>query len=173
MIYLVRHGQTDWNKLRKFSGLTETELNQTGIEQAKEQAEKVKNITFDKCFCSTQKRARQTCEIIYDGTMIFDQRLTEINCGEFEGTEETIEAMELFWQAVQKGERGTESLKDFMARNSEFCTMVIEHHKGENILIVTHAANARILNYFFSGRPKDYDFTRGVAQSGEILIFEN
>ena len=104
---------------------------------------------------------------------MFDERLSEINCGEFEGTEETIEAMELFWQAVQKGEKGTESLKDFMARNSEFYTMVIEQHRGENILIITHAANARILNYFFSGRPKDYDFTRGVAQNGEILIFKN
>jgi len=35
---------------------------------------------------------------------MFDDRITEIDCGEFEGMEETAEAMNLFWQAIQKGD---------------------------------------------------------------------
>jgi len=46
-------------------------------------------------------------------------------------------------------------------------------HKGKNILIVTHAANARVINYYFKGKPKDYDFIKAVAQNNEFLIFEN
>lgn len=67
MIYLVRQGQTDWNLFRRFNGVTETFLNQNGIEQAKKQAEELKDIEFDICFCSPQMRAVQTGEIIYKG----------------------------------------------------------------------------------------------------------
>lgn len=55
MIYLVRQGQTDWNLFRRFNGVTETFLNQNGIEQAKKQAEELKDIEFDICFCSPQR----------------------------------------------------------------------------------------------------------------------
>ncbi len=173
MVYLVRHGQTEWNLLNKFNGCTDTELNQTGIEQAKSQAENMKNISFDVCFCSSQKRARQTSKIIFKGTIVFDERLSEINCGEFEGTEETAETMKLFWQAVMSGDKGTENFKEFTKRNCDFCNMITDKYKGKNILIVTHAANARVINYYFTGKPQEYDFSKAVAQNGEYLIFEN
>ena len=67
MIYLFRHGQTDWNLFKRCNGRTDTFLNKTGIEQAKIQVENLKNIGFDSCFCSPQSRARQFCEIIYTG----------------------------------------------------------------------------------------------------------
>lgn len=173
MIYLVRQGQTDWNLLKKFNGCTETELNQTGIEQAKSQAKNMKSVSFDACFCSPQKRARQTCEIIFKGTIVFDERLSEINCGEFEGTEETAETMKLFWQAITSGDKGTENFKDFIKRNCDFCNMITEEYKGKNILIVTHAANARVINYYFTGKPKEYDFRKAVAPNGGVITFEN
>ena len=141
---------------------TDTYLNQTGIAQAKLQAENLRNVSFDACFCSPQTRARQTCEIIYKGPIVFDDRLAEINCGEFEGTEETAEAMKLFWQAIMSGDKGTESFKEFMKRNCDFCDMIMEDHKGKNVLIVTHGANARVIDYYFKGKPKDYDFVNQV-----------
>jgi len=51
--------------------------------------------------------------------------------------------------------------------------MIMEKHRNENILIVTHAANARIINYYFSGKPKDYDFSKKVATNGAAITFEN
>lgn len=173
MIYLVRQGQTDWNLLKKFNGCTETELNQTGIIQAERQAENLRRVRFDECLCSPQKRALQTCEIICKGQISIDVRLAEIGCGEFEGTEETAEGMKLFWQAAMSGDKGVESFKEFIKRNCDFCDMVVAAHKGKNVLIVTHAANARIIDYYFSGKPKDYDFTKGVAQNSGLLTFEN
>lgn len=173
MVYLVRQGQTDWNLLRKFNGCTDTVLNNTGTEQAKSQAENMSSVSFDACFCSPQKRARQTCKIIFKGAIVFDERLSEINCGEFEGTEETAESMNLFWQAVMNGDKGTENFKDFIKRNCNFCNMITEEYKGKNILIVTHAANARVINYYFTGKSKEYDFSKAVAPNGEILKFKD
>ncbi len=173
MIYLVRQGQTDWNLFKKFNGITETELNQTGIEQAKLQAENLANVIFDTCYCSSQKRAHQTCEIIYKGKIIHDARLVEIDCGEFESTEETTESMKLFWKAIQSGDKGTESFKEFIERNCDFCDMIMKDYRWKNVLIVTHSANARIINYYFNGKPHGYDFHKSVIKNGGLLTFEN
>lgn len=175
MIYLVRQGETDWNLFRRANGVTDTYLNQTGIAQAKPQAENLKNVNFDVCFCSPQTRARQTCEIIHQGPIVFDDRLVEINCGEFEGTDETnTETMKLFWQAIMSGDKGTESYQDFMKRNGDFCDMVMEDHKGKNVLIVTHGVNVRVIDYCFKGKPKEYNFfSRTVIKNGGLLTYEN
>ncbi len=174
MIHLVRQGETDWNLFKRANGVTDTFLNQTGIAQAKLQAENLRNVNFDACFCSPQTRARQTCEIIYKGPIVLDDRLAEINCGEFEGKEETAETMKLLWQAVMSGDKGTESYKAFMKRCCDFCDMIAEDHKGKNVLIVTHAANIWVIDYYFKGKPKDYDFKKPTAiKNGGLLTFEN
>ena len=173
MVYLVRQSQTDWNLFKKFNGCTETELNQTGIAQSKLQAENLRSVSFDACFCSPQKRARQTCEIIYKGPIVLDDRLAEIECGEFEGTEETADSLKLFWQAIKSGGMCTESFEEFTKRNCDFCDMIMKDHKGNNVLIVTHSANARIIDYYFNGKPKDYDFSKSVIKNGGLLTFEN
>ena len=173
MVYLFRHGQTDWNLFKRANGHTDTYLNKTGIEQAKLQAENLKDIIFDVCFCSPQMRARQFCEIIYKGAIIFDERLVEINCGEYEGMEETAEIMKLLFQAFQTGDKGTERFDLFIKRNCDICDLIMEEYKGKNVLIVTHAANARVINYYFNGKPNDYDWTKSISQSGGFITFEN
>ena len=173
MIYLVRQGETDWNLFKRCNGITDTFLNQTGIEQSILQAENLKNIKFDVCFYSPQKRTHQTCEIIYKGSIVFDDRLTEIVCGEFEGKEESAEMMKQFWQAATNGDMGTEKIDDFMKRNFEFCDMVQEKYKGKNILIVTHAANVRAIIYYLQGKPNDYDFHKTLIKNGGVMTFNN
>jgi broad specificity phosphatase PhoE len=174
MIYLVRQGETDWNLFRRANGITDTYLNQTGIAQAKLQAENLRNVSFDACFCSPQTRARQTCEIIFKGPIVFDDRLTEINCGEFEGIEETADTMKLMWQAFMSGDKGAESYNDFMKRSCDLCDMIVEKYKGKNVLIVTHAANVRLIDYYFKGKPRDYDLMkRTVIKTGGLITFEN
>jgi len=76
-------------------------LNQTGIAQAKLQAENLRNVNFDVCFCSPQTRATPNLRISSTkDRLVFDERLVEINAGEFEGTDETdVEADENWLQA--------------------------------------------------------------------------
>ena len=173
MIYLVRQGETDWNLFKRANGVTDTFLNQTGIAQAKLQAENLRNINFDACFCSSQTRARQTCEIVYKGSIVFDDRLVEIKIGEFEGKKETAVMMILFWLAIKTGAKGTERYDAFIKRNCDLCDVIMEEYKGKNVLIVTHAGNARVINYYFNGKPKDYNFSKHIIKNGGLLTFEN
>ena len=63
-IYVMRHGQTDWNLAGKAQGRTDIELNDTGIEQAKQTKKQIDNYKIDLIICSPLKRARKTAEII-------------------------------------------------------------------------------------------------------------
>jgi probable phosphoglycerate mutase len=173
MIYLARHGQTDWNLFKRFNGCTDAYLNQTGIAQAKRQAENLRSVSFDACFCSPQTRARTFCEMIYTGPIVLDDRLSEIHCGEFEGTEETAETMKLFWHAIKSGGMSTESFEAFIKRNCDVCDLIMEKHEGKTVLIVTHAANVRVIDYYFKGKPENYDFSQKVVEKGELITLEN
>jgi len=50
--------------------------------------------------------------------------------------------------------------------------MIMKDHIENNVLIVTHSANARIINYYFKGKPDDYDFRRSVVKNGGLLTYE-
>ncbi|MDD2396627.1 MAG: histidine phosphatase family protein [Tissierellia bacterium] len=90
MIYLVRHGQSEANVSRRFSGITDVELTETGILQAVSAGKKLKGKTIHKIFSSPLKRAKNTAELIADEIgfnkkdIIIENRLTEVNFGIFE-----------------------------------------------------------------------------------------
>ena len=169
MIYLVRHGETDWNLFKRCNGITDTYLNKTGIGQAEKLAERLREVSIDSCCCSPLSRARRFCEIIYSGSVVYDNRLAEIDCGEFEGMEETADMMGSFLTAIKTGAKGTESMGAFIKRNCDLCYDVVKEHGTKNVLIVTHAANARVINYYFKGKPEGYDFTKGVVEIGGLI----
>lgn len=87
-LYIIRHGQTDWNIQGKIQGQTDTVLNETGIKQAQIAKENLANTEFDLVICSPLKRAKQTAEIILKERnipVIFDDRLKETYFGKLEG----------------------------------------------------------------------------------------
>lgn len=63
-IYLIRHGETDWNRMKKLQGTTDIPLNAYGIELAEKTAEGLKDVPFDRIYTSPLIRARKTAEII-------------------------------------------------------------------------------------------------------------
>ena len=94
-IFLLRHGQTEWNLEGRFQGRLNSPLTKKGVQQAKENAQKLQKYidNFDniKIFCSPLGRAKETAEIICDelgvdkSKIIFDNRVIEFNYGVFEG----------------------------------------------------------------------------------------
>ena len=88
MMYIVRHGETDWNRMCRVQGHTDIALNDYGRLLARETAEGMKGIHLDLCYTSPLSRARETAQIILGGRQIpvyDDPRIEEISFGRYEG----------------------------------------------------------------------------------------
>lgn len=159
MLYIIRHGQTDWNVERKLQGQTNIPLNKKGIEMAKEASIKYKDVHFDICFCSSLDRAKETAKLLLENRnipLIFDDRLVEMRFGIYEGAEKTFdnpscpinlvfEHPELYKESIG----GSETFEHLFKRINEFLNECVYPLLKENkdILIVGHGcSNLAIVN---------------------------
>ena len=151
MLYIMRHGKTDWNLLHKLQGKTDIPLNDMGRQMARQACERYKDVHFDVCYCSPLTRARQTAELVLEGRnipVIIDERLSEMGFGIYEGTEEVFEKPEcpvrvLFFNPEKyEAEGGAESLADLLKRTNEFLNEVAFPlvNEGKDVLIMGHGA---------------------------------
>jgi broad specificity phosphatase PhoE len=147
-ITLVRHGETEWNVLRKFQGCKDTDLSEEGVLQA-QYLKKRFGSNFDNIYTSPLKRALQTAEIISEGRDIppaIETDIREINFGYWEGlTRKEIEAEypEEFTQWLTDEVNaplcgGELSIKKASIRAGQAIRKIAERHKGENTIIVAH-----------------------------------
>jgi broad specificity phosphatase PhoE len=87
-LILVRHGQTEWNHQQRYQGQTDIPLDSTGMAQARELAEQLRNAPLEAIFSSDLQRAHRTASILAEHHSlepIVDNRLREIFHGEWEG----------------------------------------------------------------------------------------
>lgn len=151
MIYILRHGQTDWNKIHKLQGTTDIPLNEEGILMAEAAKEKYKDLDFDICYSSPLIRARKTADIFLEGRnvpIVEDERLKEMSFGIYEGIENSFDIpdcpVNVLFKSPEKykGVEGGETLEDLYKRTGEFLQdIVLPLHKNKkNVLIVGHGA---------------------------------
>lgn len=157
MLYIMRHGRTDWNERNKLQGRTDIPLNEAGRKMAEEAAAVYKNVPLDVCYCSPLARARQTAEIFLKDRnipIITDDRLIEMSFGIYEGTEQSARALDcpiniLFKEPEKyKAVEGGESIEKLFERTGDFLRNVVEPQleDGKNIVIIGHGAmNAGII----------------------------
>ncbi|MBD2810279.1 adenosylcobalamin/alpha-ribazole phosphatase [Xenorhabdus sp. Vera] len=149
--FLVRHGQTQANIDSVFCGKTDLSLTQTGINQAQQIADSLKNITFQSIHCSEMKRAIQTAQIISPSSIPYlpkinsDYRLNELDFGAWELCHHADIAKDdpLAWSHWladwQNGcPTGGESFKHFSERVEEYTEVLRSSIATENHLIVAH-----------------------------------
>ena len=90
MIYIIRHGKTAMNHANLLQGRSDIPLNEEGIRQAREAADRLRDIRFDYVFTSPLGRAVETAEIVVPGLEpVVDELLIEMDYGPFEGTDLT------------------------------------------------------------------------------------
>lgn len=154
-IYLTRHGQTEWNVLKKIQGKVDIELNENGKEQAKQIGEKLKNTKIDLIICSPLKRAKETAEIInsyLNVPIIFDERISERSFGEFEGMNiETFDFNDLWNYTKNCNHNKVEPLHDLFKRVYQFLDEMKETYVCKNILIVAHGGISIPVTCYFEG----------------------
>ena len=66
-LYMVRHGETDWNKARRIQGQVDIPLNEFGRRLAKKTALGLADVPFDLCYTSPMSRAKETAKLILQG----------------------------------------------------------------------------------------------------------
>ena len=117
LIYVLRHGITQWNKLKKVQGAMDIPLAPEGIELAKRTGEALKDVPFDICFTSPLARARQTAHYVLGNRqipVIEDKRIQEIDFGVLEGSQfkdEQGRSSAMKWKFSLKSHRNLNVLK--------------------------------------------------------------
>ena len=142
MIYIIRHGKTELNRLKVLQGRSNSPLNEEGIRQAERAAKMLQGIEFAHVFSSPLIRAVQTAEIVAPGKEItIDHRLIEMNYGPYEGTDRNHlppEIITFFSDFVNNpAPDGMEPLESVVSRTDVFLEE-IRNLEG-NILVSTHA----------------------------------
>ena len=196
-LYIVRHGQTEWNVLEKFQGQLNSPLTLEGIEKVKKTAEKLKNIKFKAGYTSQMGRTFATAKIIlqnnnYEQEKTSDQKLklkklpelNEIHFGEWQGMtfRETFlkfpkEAHNYFYDVKNYNAKNIkgEELKDGLERFLKGLEKIREEQKSGNILIVTHGTVLELFFNHIQNREADDLDERKLIGNGryKIFTFEN
>lgn len=162
MLVLVRHGQSEWNRLNMFTGWKDVGLSEEGEAEAHRAGQLLKEegLTFDSAFASTLKRAHNTLDIILDELgqgklpIVKAAALNERDYGQLVGINKD-EARKRFgadqvhiWQrSYDIAPPGGESLKDTAARICPFFDrwIVPELQDGKNVIVVAHGNSLRSL----------------------------
>lgn len=186
LLVLVRHGQSEWNALDKWTGKTDVALTKQGEHEASCLANELRDLAIDVCFCSSQKRAKHTLEIILRELnkeklpLFTTHELNERDYGELTGVKRTdvIERYGkkqfMLWRRSWSAQPpGGESLKDVSERVLPFYTRRILPilKSGQNVLVVAHGNSLRALIKNLDSITDD-NISKVEMLFNEIIIYE-
>lgn len=176
-LLLARHGQTDWNVKGKVQGITDIELNETGIKQAKETREKLLNENIDVIISSPLKRAQKTAEIIGSGRnipIIIDEAIIERKYGKFEGKiSKELDVYGMWNYKLNNKYESVESIQEEFNRIENFLNKIKEEYKDKTVLLVTHGGVAIPIRAKLEGIPEGVeDLTCFAITNCEIKEYE-
>jgi len=160
MLYIIRHGQTEWNQRCLLQGRSDSPLDERGIAQARAASEKLTGIRFDAVYSSPLQRAVQTARLVVPSLEpVIDDRLIEMDYGPYEGTDLSRLPPEIlhFFSDFRHNPApdGMEQLSAVVARAGAFLED-IRALEG-NILLSVHAISMKgLLEYLTPGSDGAY-----------------
>ena len=157
-IYVIRHGLTDCNIKKIYNGRYNEDINKDGIRQATEASKIVKNLNIDLIICSPMKRTKHTMELVNVNNIgvIYDDRLMERDNGKLTLTKiDEYFDKEYYNYYSTKMIEGLETLPELFNRVHSFIDEIKIKYKSKNVLLVTHSAVARAIQFYFEEIPKD------------------
>ena len=188
-LYIVRHGETEWNVIKRFQGQLNTPLTKKGIKKLKETGKELEDVTFEEVYTSELERTVNSAEIIlnenrgYKNNKLKLKKLAELNevhFGVWQGLkyEEVFlkypeEANNYFYNVknYKAGNVKAENLKDALERFLRGINKILSSHKSGNILIVTHGTVFEMfINHVGNNDIFDID-ERTLMGNGDYKIF--
>lgn len=147
-VYLVRHGETEWNVARRIQGQSDSPLTATGRLQARQVAERIKSEGITHIITSDMGRTRETAQIIAEVCgceIITEPRLRELNMGVLEQREiERLTEQEEQWRkSLIDGTEGGripegESMEELYERMFAALNSCLDLPEGSRPLLVSH-----------------------------------
>ena len=156
ILYVVRHGEAVWNTENRICGRTDSPLTEKGRAQAAALAPKMPKV--DRVLCSPLSRARETAEILTQGTGLeikVEPRLIEQDFGSFEGMDRGTPAFLTAKKEPACRFPGGESSFETAARVYSLLNELKAEGSGETVLLVCHGAVMRIIETYFRDMPMD------------------
>jgi probable phosphoglycerate mutase len=159
-IHLARHGETDWNRERRWQGHLDPPLNALGREQARALAEALADEPIAAVYSSDLRRALDTAEIVAGRLKLAvhaNASLRELDVGDWSG--QTLAELRARYPAPvtrweysgEPGWKGGESHENMAARVLRALRVIAAAHEGEEVLAVSHGGPMRALKALAAG----------------------
>lgn len=182
-IYIVRHGETLWNRDKLLQGSTDIELSDYGRELAIKTGEALMSTPIDRIYSSPLKRAYETSNLIRNGRdidIITDERIRELSFGHYEGQNfsELIKdenlTLKYFFKQPQlytPAEDG-ESLEHLVERAGEFMQDIIEPLADSltRVMVVAHGALNKAIMTYIKKHSLEYFWSGGLQKNCNVMI---
>ena len=174
MLYVIRHGKTDWNLENKIQGRADVPLNHLGIQEANLIKEALNQTKFYEIISSPLIRAKKTAEIIsnHQIPVVTDARIVERDFGEFEGLCKEDFDCSSFWNySLNCQYTKAESIQKLLNRVYNFLDEYKEIYEKKDVLVVTHAGVIPAICSYFKGIPKSNNLFCYHYKTCEIIKF--
>lgn len=188
-LYIVRHGETEWNVIKRFQGQLNTPLTEKGMEKLRETGKKLENVLFDEVYTSELGRTVASAEIILNENRGYRnkkrelKKLAELNEVYF-GVWQGLTYEKVFLKYPEEGNNYFYNVKNYKAKNVEAekledalerflkgINKILDSHESGNILVVTHGTVFEMfMNYVANDSIFDID-ERTLMGNGDYKVF--
>ena len=188
-LYIVRHGETEWNVIKRFQGQLNTPLTEKGMEKLRKTGKKLENVLFDEVYTSELGRTVASAEIILNENRGYKnkkrelKKLAELNEVYF-GVWQGLTYEEVFLKYPEEGNNYFYNVKNYKAENVEAekledalerflkgINKILDSHESGNILVVTHGTVFEMfMNYVANNSIFDID-ERTLMGNGDYKVF--
>ncbi len=168
-LYVTRHGETEWNAKGLVCGLTDLELDETGVAQAHAVAQQAAGKGIELILASPMKRTQTTAGIIAQHLgvpIVTEARLIEQNYGVYEGKSFKDPGFLGNKRCFAFRYPGGESMMQVAARVYPLLDEIKERYAGKTVLIVSHGGVCRVLRTYFVDMTNDEFFHYALDNCG-------
>lgn len=174
MLYVVRHGKTDWNNKKITMGKKDIPLNEQGLEDAKKLKKKLISHHIDLIICSPLTRTKETANIINEDRHVqieYEKRIEERGFGLLEGKEYPKDNERLWNLRETAYDYEIETMENFKKRVYEFLDEITIKYSDKDILLVTHGGVSALIDCYFINISKEESLSNRFLNNGSLASY--